>query len=289
MRDANCRLWTEAIERSGVLSPATKLTMLALARKMKRDGFVTRPRAELAAAVGRSERTVARHLQQAFEAGLLRQTGAGYEGHTATYQGTIPTPGEGQQRRPHHRSEGDNFGTLSAHQRVTVPSTLSTPSEGDNSVTPSSKTSASVSERVAVDSTASGETTTTAAASMSTAAAHPRPSRVATPPGSPGARASEKDAMTRRASTRPDSATVAERDLPLRPPTLRAVDATHEPNRRRPSTPADGVTMATLDSTTYQGARESDDIDAATAILLAAGLVHPDRTRYLVSDTQRKA
>lgn len=149
--------WVDGVLADALLTPSTKVVLLALSRRMTVDGAVGYKRVELAAAVRLSERVVARHLQTAVEAGWLQRTGAGYSGRVATYAAVLPAS-----------ERVTATVTLLGTERVTISSTLSTPGKGDD-CRPPHIDRASVSERVAVNSSAADETTTTAAAAVATA------------------------------------------------------------------------------------------------------------------------
>lgn len=83
--------WKKAVQRDRSLSPSARLFLVAtLASKMSADGFVSHPRARLAALAGVTERQVGRYLKGAVEAHWLAPIARGVRGHTAEYQAQFP-------------------------------------------------------------------------------------------------------------------------------------------------------------------------------------------------------
>jgi len=163
MRPVGRAVWVREVLRSGTLTPATKLVMVALAQKMRADGRVSYPQHQLALDLGHlpnasgdvPTRPVSRAMQSAYEAGYLVQLSRGYEGHTAEYQAELPDRVGPQPTRDHGRQRVSLSDTLSGHKRVTIQSTLSTSPEGVAQRHPISKNyrASQQGEHVAVDVT----------------------------------------------------------------------------------------------------------------------------------------
>lgn len=113
--------WKARVPKTPSLSHGTRLFLVhVLARHMASDGFVSRPRHELAAEAGVSPRQVARYISSAVANGWLVLVAGGYRTMTAEYQATFPEA-----------------------QRVTHNVTLSEPVKGDMNVHPIGGTIAS--------------------------------------------------------------------------------------------------------------------------------------------------
>lgn len=83
--------WKKAVQRDRGLTPSARLFLVAtLASKMSADGFVSHPRARLAALAGVTERQVGRYLRSAVAAQWLTPITRGVRGHTAEYQAQFP-------------------------------------------------------------------------------------------------------------------------------------------------------------------------------------------------------
>ncbi len=218
MRPVGRAVWVHEVLRSGTLTPATKLVMVALAQKMRADGRVSYPQHQLALDLGHlpnaagdvPTRPVSRAMQSAYEAGYLVQLSRGYEGHTAEYQAELPDRVGPQPTRDHGRQRVSLSDTLSALQRVTIQSTLSTSPEGVAQRHPISKNyrASRQGEHVAVDVHAPGE---------------PRTTTAATPAGASHNRGQRRRAGTRLTSSR--SCRRPTRTPPPARPTRRATPA----------------------------------------------------------------
>lgn len=90
--------WKVRVLKTPSLSHGTRLFLVhTLAKYMKADGFVSRPRWKLASEAGISERQVTRYMSNAVETGWLNVIQAGYRTMTAEYEATFPNPNSGTQ------------------------------------------------------------------------------------------------------------------------------------------------------------------------------------------------
>lgn len=117
--------WRAAVVADPALPSSVKVFLLALATKMRRDGRVSVPRAEMARRLGRSERRITERVGVAVRAGYLAVASPGYRGHTAVYVATLPTVGKGDGNRP-----------AIGRERGTPTSPLSEPERGTETVPP---------------------------------------------------------------------------------------------------------------------------------------------------------
>lgn len=82
--------WRRLVLRTHAITDATRVVLLVLADEMRQDGYVSVPRKDIAARLGRSERRVQQRIADAREAGLLTVIRPGYRGHTAEYRAVLP-------------------------------------------------------------------------------------------------------------------------------------------------------------------------------------------------------
>lgn len=83
--------WRTDVVKAKRLPSSTRLFLsTVLADRMRADGKVSRPRQELADAMGCDVRTVDRHFTRAVEVGWLLHVRAGFLGHTAEYEASWP-------------------------------------------------------------------------------------------------------------------------------------------------------------------------------------------------------
>ena len=82
--------WRAVVFKSRNIKDSTRVTLLLLADRMNAGRVVSVPLVQVAAALGKSERTVLRHISDAHDKGLLDTVSKGYIGHTAVYQGVFP-------------------------------------------------------------------------------------------------------------------------------------------------------------------------------------------------------
>ena len=166
MRMVIKRAWTAALPNAAELTATTRLTMLKFARtRMSFDGSLIRGARNLALEFGMSERQVSRHLQAAYEAGWLIQTGPGYNGHAATYSASIPEAGERHARRPKAGRKPDIQRQPSGEASLTQISSHQEPGSLTEHVSPSNKRQSEHREHDAVDVDAADETSTAEPAS----------------------------------------------------------------------------------------------------------------------------
>lgn len=92
MGEASRAAWAAAVASSPMTASLRpmKATLLALARLMRSDGTLDRPRDELVERTGVEQRTLGRHLQLAVELGWLVRTRRGQKHVTAVYRATLP-------------------------------------------------------------------------------------------------------------------------------------------------------------------------------------------------------
>lgn len=96
--------WKARVLKTPTLSHGTRLFLVHnLAKHMKADGFISRPRWKLAADAGVSERQVTRYMSNAVAAGWLVTIQVGYRSMTAEYQATFPDTQSGTQDVPHSK------------------------------------------------------------------------------------------------------------------------------------------------------------------------------------------
>lgn len=77
--------WRREVFRSPAIGDGTRVLLLHMADHMDARGYVSIPRAQLAAAIARNERRVAERLQEAVAARLLDTVQRGRPGTTAVY------------------------------------------------------------------------------------------------------------------------------------------------------------------------------------------------------------
>jgi hypothetical protein len=77
--------WRAEVLRSTAITDATRVLLLVLADRMRANGTVSVPRAELAKILGRSPQRITDRILAAKKAGLLDTVGGGYRGRTAVY------------------------------------------------------------------------------------------------------------------------------------------------------------------------------------------------------------
>ena len=83
--------WRTDVVKAKRLPSSTRLFLSSvLADRMSADGHVSRPRTELAEAMGCDTRTVDRHFTRAVDTGWLMHVRAGFLGHTAEYEASWP-------------------------------------------------------------------------------------------------------------------------------------------------------------------------------------------------------
>lgn len=82
--------WYREVVRSPLISDSVRVLLLVLHEDMAADGFVSVPRKQLAARLGKDPRRIAERIEQAVAAGLLFRLRAGQPGVTAEYRATFP-------------------------------------------------------------------------------------------------------------------------------------------------------------------------------------------------------
>jgi hypothetical protein len=79
-----------AVVFAATMPDSVRVYLLKLAEHMDARRYVSVPRAQLAAELGRHEQRIAERSRQAIELGYLDTISPGYKGHTAVYQGLFP-------------------------------------------------------------------------------------------------------------------------------------------------------------------------------------------------------
>lgn len=82
--------WLRALRRDLWLTDGTKLVLTVVGERMGSDGTVKYRRDDLALEMGRSTRSIQRHLVAAAERGWLQRVRGGHNGATSVYQATTP-------------------------------------------------------------------------------------------------------------------------------------------------------------------------------------------------------
>ena len=103
--------WRRDVFRSTVLSDRAKVLLLFLAEHMNADRRVSLPRAQVAKALGKSERRITERITEAHDAGWLSTVVRGQKGITAVYQGLFPDVLSGTDARPLNRRQSKFSGT----------------------------------------------------------------------------------------------------------------------------------------------------------------------------------
>jgi hypothetical protein len=104
--------WFAAVLSSSVIGDACKLTLAVLYTRMTDQGYVSMPRSEIAALMGKHERKISEHIREARDAGLLNQIGGGYKSRSAQYVAVIPITKGAAERQPHASNRHPLSGTL---------------------------------------------------------------------------------------------------------------------------------------------------------------------------------
>jgi hypothetical protein len=141
-RDVAKRQWTAVVLAAPQLTPVTARGLLQIAEiAMTANGSLDAATWRLTDRMNKTPRQITRYLQAAYEAGFLKQTSAGCNDHAARYQATIPERGERVEPRPKKGMKTDILVSVSYRE-------------------------CEQGERVAVNRTATGETTTAALAAV---------------------------------------------------------------------------------------------------------------------------
>lgn len=82
--------WRAVVFKTKHIKDSTRVTLLLLSERMNANRIVSVPLVQMARALGKSERSLLRHISDAHEKGLLSTVERGYIGHTAVYQGVFP-------------------------------------------------------------------------------------------------------------------------------------------------------------------------------------------------------
>jgi hypothetical protein len=91
---AGVKQWERVVWGARQIPDSTRVYLLYLARQMTADHQVSVPRAEIARALGVSERRIDDRNSSAIAAGFLTVVQRGRRGRVAVYQGILPTTGQ---------------------------------------------------------------------------------------------------------------------------------------------------------------------------------------------------
>lgn len=100
-----------AVVFAATIPDSVRVYLLKLADHMDARRFVSVPRSQLAAELGRHEQRIAERTKAAIEAGFLDTISPGFKGHTAIYQGMFPDHVEGSKRTENRYPLEDPKGT----------------------------------------------------------------------------------------------------------------------------------------------------------------------------------
>lgn len=177
MRTVRKALWLRAIAADPLLSPTTARMLQRYADwAMTPGGQLQQGAKKLAERFNRNQRSVIRHLAEAYERCYLLQTAPGYNDHAAVFLAAVPDfVGEQQERRPHRRRVTKNvthsttldagMGDENCHPSELLmgdaPKHPSAGGKGDKACHPIKKDKGEQREHVAVNSSAAVVITTT--------------------------------------------------------------------------------------------------------------------------------
>lgn len=82
--------WYREVLRSPLISDSVRVLLIALHDDMQADGFVSVPRKQLAARLGKNPRRISERFEQAVAAGFLGRVRAGQPTVTAEYRAMLP-------------------------------------------------------------------------------------------------------------------------------------------------------------------------------------------------------
>jgi len=108
-RDGFRDRWRVEVIRSARISDSVRVVLIVLAGRMTDAGYVSVPRTELSALIGRSPRRITERIEKAREAGYLDQVRRGRPGRTAEYQAILPGLLLGADGRTKERSSEDHL------------------------------------------------------------------------------------------------------------------------------------------------------------------------------------
>lgn len=84
--------WLAEVWTTTLISDGCRVLLLALGRHMDHKGYVSVPRQQLAAEIGRNERRVGERIEQAVALDFLARVQRGQKGVTSVYRAMLPSP-----------------------------------------------------------------------------------------------------------------------------------------------------------------------------------------------------